>query len=709
LLGVENFAVFARHYFGSYGFPWDFSGGYYATVAFWTSAVTHRLFPDWMPFQSMGYPFPINLQNGLWYPPFWLFPALGIPYTLKAAIVLQCLHVLLGAVGAFFFLRHLLRSNRLATIGAFAYQLFGGFYSNAQHPDIVRAFAFLPWLFLAFSAPRASEPAVPRRLLLAPLFLFLLATGGYPGNLIATLFLLAVAVTAQVLELWRRPDRLRALRWAAGCGGAVGLGLGMAWVHLAPAWIFRGEIVRFYGRDPHDTAWLGIPHLPTLFLNNRWLDHQTDPSMSSLYVGIVVLSAVALATLREIRRLWPWVLTLAAAAAMLPAFHSPIYRAIGRAIPLLAVSRFPSSDYRGVVALLLIVLAMGALRGVRRSGFTNPRLLFRWGLLGAFVAWSLQRAYRGSHNRAGVLAAIACFGIALASIWLWKQPLRRRGVIATAILLGAIALDAGRVLPRMRTWNNPDFLAEYRGHYPVSLRARPDGSVVDPIATHGIAGPRPARKPYGMDTYRSSGYLLGDFDLADSGNLVLRARQIVEQDAALASYMREPWRPILVDPGAAAAFAPDVPGPTRAGEVRQTSYAVDYIDYEVDLPAPTLVVENEIFFPGWTAEISSVPEAPIVATPIAGALRSWRLPAGRYTMQARFAFPGRKRSLAVSMVAWTLGLLSAFAAFRRPSSRKHSSMPGDPERDAERDGDQQHQHREEPSRPPKPPLAPSNP
>ncbi|HEY7370307.1 MAG TPA: hypothetical protein VIA29_10500, partial [Thermoanaerobaculia bacterium] len=117
MLGVENFAVFARHYFGSYGFPWDFSGGYYATVAFWTSAVTHRLFPDWMPFQSMGYPFPINLQNGLWYPPFWLFPALGIPYTLKAAIVLQCLHVLLGAVGAFFFLRHLLRSNRLATIG----------------------------------------------------------------------------------------------------------------------------------------------------------------------------------------------------------------------------------------------------------------------------------------------------------------------------------------------------------------------------------------------------------------------------------------------------------------------------------------------------------------------------------------------------------------------------------------------------------------
>jgi hypothetical protein len=684
LLGVENLVVFARHYFGSYGFPWDFSGGYYATVAFWTSAVSHRLFPDWMPFQSMGYPFAINLQNGLWYPPFWLFPALGIPYSLRAAIVLQCLHVLLGAVGAFFFLRHLLRSSRLAAIGAFAYQLFGGFYSNAQHPDIVRAFAFLPWLFLAFAAPRAGEPTLPRRLLLGSLFLFLSATGGYPGNLISTLFLLGLLVALQALA--RRLDS-RAIGWAAGCGAAAALGLAMAWVHLGPAWIFRGEIVRFYGRDPTDTAWLGITHLPTLFLNNRWLDQITDPSMSSAYVGIVILAAATLLTTRAIRRHWPWVVALLVAAAMLPGFHSPVYRAIGKLVPLLAVSRFPSSDYRGAVALLLILLALAALRGQRRRGLTHAKLAVRWTLLALFVAWAISKAYRGAPSLRGAAAAIACFLVALVAIWAWKAPLRRRGLLATAALLGAIALDAGRVLPRMRTWNVPDFLKEYRGHYPFSLQARSDGTVVDPIAWNGVGGARPARRPHGMDTYRSSGYLLGDFDLADWGNLVLRARQVVEQDPALASYMREPWRPILLDPAAA---PPSLNAANAAGLVRQTSYALDYIDYEIVLPAPARLVENEIYFPGWTAELSTAPGAPLAAGPVAGALRSWQLPAGRYTMQARFAFPGRKRNLAVSLVGWTLWIAAVFAAFRSTrSGREKPRVARDPERDAERDdGDQ---------------------
>ena len=65
----------------------------------------------WMPFQSMGYPFLLNLQTGVFYPPMWVFPLLRIPYTLPAAVVLQCLHVFAGALGMYVLARALLRSQ----------------------------------------------------------------------------------------------------------------------------------------------------------------------------------------------------------------------------------------------------------------------------------------------------------------------------------------------------------------------------------------------------------------------------------------------------------------------------------------------------------------------------------------------------------------------------------------------------------------------
>ncbi len=160
--------VFWRHYFAGYGFPWDFVGSYYAAAAYWTEAVRHGGVPMWMPFQSMGYPFLLNLQTGLHYPPMWIFPLLGIPYTLPAAVVLQCLHVFAGALGMYVFARALLRSRREAFLAAFVFQLFGGFYSNAEHVDIVRSFAMLPWLFWAAAPPAPDEARLPRRILAVP-------------------------------------------------------------------------------------------------------------------------------------------------------------------------------------------------------------------------------------------------------------------------------------------------------------------------------------------------------------------------------------------------------------------------------------------------------------------------------------------------------------------------------------------------------------
>jgi len=128
ILVVQNIAIFWNHYFNKMGFPWDFSATYYSIPAFWTTAISQGIVPQWIPFQSLGYPLFLNAQSGFYYPFFWIFSLLSIPYTLDAAVIFQILHVLLGSVGIFFFLNSTFKSSRYALLGAIAFQFFGGFF-----------------------------------------------------------------------------------------------------------------------------------------------------------------------------------------------------------------------------------------------------------------------------------------------------------------------------------------------------------------------------------------------------------------------------------------------------------------------------------------------------------------------------------------------------------------------------------------------------
>jgi hypothetical protein len=78
----------------------------------------------------MGYPIYLNLQSGLFYPPYWWFVVTGTTYTVDAAILMQGMHVLFGAVGATLCARLLNMRWALALLAAVVYQSFGGFYST---------------------------------------------------------------------------------------------------------------------------------------------------------------------------------------------------------------------------------------------------------------------------------------------------------------------------------------------------------------------------------------------------------------------------------------------------------------------------------------------------------------------------------------------------------------------------------------------------
>src|SRR5207244_1392662 len=82
-------------------FSYDFSITYHSVPFYWQGAVTAGELPQWIPYQAFGYPMSLNLQSGLFYPPLWFFPITGIAYSVRAAAILQCLHILACPPGVY--------------------------------------------------------------------------------------------------------------------------------------------------------------------------------------------------------------------------------------------------------------------------------------------------------------------------------------------------------------------------------------------------------------------------------------------------------------------------------------------------------------------------------------------------------------------------------------------------------------------------------
>jgi hypothetical protein len=240
-------------------------------------------------------------------------------------------------------------------------------------------------------------------------------------------------------------------------------------------------------------------------------------------------------------------------------------------------------------------------------------------------------------------------------------------------MLAAISLDAVRVLPKVQGWVVPDFIAVCREFAPTPATMYDAGLVVAPDLFEERAGARPARMD-GDGPYRASGYLQGDFLMGDFGaSGGLRARDALAKDASSLAFMRRPWTPIVVEPPpqadaeAARVEVPELSEKARAAgsdpRVIQESFGIDGARYRIATERPLLLVENEIFFPGWSSDRAGR------AVRVNGLLRGWLLPAGTYSLKTRFRLERLGLFAAVSavgVVAWILWLLWIAGATRRP-------------------------------------------
>jgi hypothetical protein len=663
---VLTMLVFRQQLFDHWTFPWDFLGGYTTTPAFVAASAGSWHLLSWSPFVASGFPVDVDTQAGIYFPGWWLLGVLHIPATLRVLTAVQVAHVLFGSVGVL----ALARARRLAwpwaALAGVAYLFFGGFYGEAEHADIFRGFAYLPWMLWSLTPP--TERGRWTRLMALPPLAWLIVSGAYPGQLVAFgltgLVYVSVALRTEGRGAWRR-YRL-ALVFAVLGAASVCVAVLLPYLRAEHA----NELYRVFEPTAVVRAGESISPLDLLglYLNNfAWTP---DGTVTAWAVGIPTLIGLACVRWDALRRQAPLVAcgTVALVLAMTPKIG-----VIGRAmasVRLLFPSRFPAAEYKSVVAVALVVLAAetwGQLAN-RREGLAWRAVLAGCVLVaGALLAPS---TYAQPTRALWLVVAITVACSALVLVRLHPRLL-------VVLLIGLVIVDGVRevydyrLLGRTSPWRVPaSEAAAYLGRdgdvrkLPVRLRQAPASrpARIPPAAPLKVA-------PTGGNA-DSTGWVADGYHLIDYGGTIERVLWRAEHDPAWLSLLLEPWHgytfscaAVGCQTGAAHPPAPTTWHPSPA--VQTLSYGTESIVYDVNIPEPMLMVENELAISGWQANTKRVS---VVNAHIP--FRAWRLSAGHYTFTATFQEPDRAFQVLAAVFALIAWLGCALLISRRSIGAK---------------------------------------
>ncbi len=437
--------VFADTFTGSVIPIFDFISHYNFEAYAWWHDGSFFSPPQWMPYLWGGYPSVSNLQNSSFYLPVGIASLFG-PYTLYSAAVVSALHVGFGAVGAYLFARRFGAAWLPSMLAIVAWFFAAGFYSNASHIDISRAYAWLPWILLVAST------RWPWRRWWAPLVALVILSqailGIYPGMIVAILYCTVAWIIAQ--QLLERPRFTSFLLPLA----LVSLGAVLTTlVRFLPALLERGS-----GSGAGDDlstfplfsgfgTFLFDYNLPEFGQLAIFMSHALPVGVIALlpFVGrmsrpmVALIPPLAVAVLLGLP-FWPW--------------HDLV-----RALPGLSLSRFMESDFKIVMLFTLTLIAVLALDRVLRPAdeadgvlvvveqpdgwrarLRSPRVLVPAAvLLVAFVAF-LWIGIRYEFTLSSVITQLAL--LAAAGILTLLLVLGRRAGIRAAVATGLIVVSA---------------------------------------------------------------------------------------------------------------------------------------------------------------------------------------------------------------------------------------------------------------------------
>lgn len=648
--------VFFDHLRGLATFPWDFTGGYHAQAVGWYSNGSFLEPTQWMPWTSFGFPAYLAPQSGSWYPPLAVLDALGLEYDLVLATRVQVLHVLWGALGIYYFLGTFTLSRFARLVGAVAFLFVPAFFANSEHVDIVRGYAWIPWVLVALSSQHAKRWY---SFVLGPLVLFCFFTGAYPGLFLPMLLTAAIWVVYQhrVLSL-EEPERQSS--YCATVLIIMVCGLLASALKWLPAAMSLDEFTRALPQIDS----LVPPLLPTTLLPYDFAFLPHDVTMRSLFVPLPILAATMLVVRPgPARTLATWLLVVGATGASALWGLTAVYREV----PLMTLSRFPVSDWRVVIVLALTLLGALGLDLLRSESVPSPYLrkrLFLAAMCAGGLLWYADSLGFPAGDRAIVTAFLSATIVALLWFSRARSPASRRS--AQLLIMVVVVVNGFWYHSSVdRAWNyrSPASFESSQFGAPIAeiirnrdssvLEARPPRLVLHTLEE--IRGnPRLVQDPrYNLAYYQGTFAAFGYDNLPGFDSLMKISARLLKDDLESAeelfSFLLAGSKVLILDPGqnvdavdlASCATTEDFACAVAEGDVAMGRFGINGAVFSIDAAEAVTIVENESWARGWSAVLES-PDGErleIEAIEVGPGLRGWSIPPGLWSLTTRYRTP----------------------------------------------------------------------
>jgi len=658
--------MFRSYFVGRIIPPWDFLGSYNTDAFLWWYKGGFFTPLDWIPDVWGGYPSALNLQNSAWYLPVGIASLFG-PFTLHSSAIVAALNVALGFVGTYFLIRAFrsgfLVSTVIATAGFFGV----AYFSNAQHIDIARGYALMPWVLLVLSPTWSWKRVwgIP----VGALILWQAVTGMYPGMVVATLYAGALWI---VVYQWRTRPALR--DFLIPMAVAVVIAVLLSAPRLLPYLLTQESGTEVLP----DSSAFSPAMIGTLLFGYSSPSLPNDISMRSFFIPATVLLLAFFARFRDSRTAQALAIGLPAALLGLPFW--PWYQA-AQSLPGLGLSRFTMSDFKVFIILAVLLLAASGLTALSQLDRLARTTRQTWRALALAAGFACVMAVVGAFGPftrrewLPPMTIVFCAFVAIAAFALMARRFRVPfPVVAGALVAFTVASGAVWAYTTSITWRTDRVAAETLSY----------GAPVSEMLAHRTQDENLAERPARLEpksnykladlrsVYWNRAYFTGDYSVG--GYLNLKGSLTPEQleRALLDPATGTEFIDFFAAPGKiATAAARSVPSMRALADCAETSdcgplkvvpagYEPGHLRYKVSGAAPVTALFNESYYKGWKLTACSAESRCTILDAERSSLGLVRadLPAGDYMLKLDYETPGRL----MSWVLFALGLVIAIGS-----------------------------------------------
>lgn len=360
ILNLVPVVVFRQYLTGAKSPSWDFLGDYLTNAISWWNLGTFFSPANYIPYAFSGYPAYLSAQSSAWYFPYAVLDRLNLIASYPLAI-LQVLTIIFGIIGFYFLAKSWNLNPPISLLLSLGFLFSPGFFTSASHIDIVRAWAFVPWMFLALK-PQKTHSALS--VVLIGLLGFQYLIGVYPGVIIASAYIFIIYIP---LVIWIfKPDFIAYIKYQL-MPLAAGLLLSLIkWLpFLFEERVFRGGNTVVVNQGIVST--LIYPYQTTILPN--------DITMRSLFIAPLILLSVLL--IKKVNKT-VFLFLIIVVVSIILGFDFNRSDPWQNSLPLLGESRFRTTDFKLFITLGILILGgIGIQQSIEnglkplRAGFTS--------------------------------------------------------------------------------------------------------------------------------------------------------------------------------------------------------------------------------------------------------------------------------------------------------------------------------------------------